>query len=167
MSITLVPIHAILHATYGRYFRHGEGGIASAVAFSRRLLPVAITWSLVAGIGLWFVAPVAPIIVGKEFNDTVNVVRWLAPIPLLATIQVFGAGSLTGAGYQGARSMIQIFTALINIALNVVLIPVYGWHGAAVATLASTTILLLGTWGVVARLAMTERQELAARRNVV
>ena len=54
---------------------------------------------------------------------------------------------MTGADFQGFRSCIQVVVALLNVCLNLWLIPGYSWRGAAWASLVSDGLLVLGTWG--------------------
>ena len=49
--------------------------------------------------------------------------------------------SLTGAGFQGARSGIQVLVALFNVGINLWLIPTYSWRGAAWASIISDGLL--------------------------
>jgi len=53
---------------------------------------------------------------------------------------------LTGAGHQGLRTSIQTAIAVFNILINLWIIPLYGWRGAAWSSLASDGLLLLGLW---------------------
>jgi Na+-driven multidrug efflux pump len=56
----------------------------------------------------------------------------------------FLADSLTGAGFQGVRTSVQLLVAGQNVLLNLWLIPDHGWRGAAWASLASDGMLMIG-----------------------
>lgn len=90
-----------------------------------------------------FFAPWIIYILGDEYQNAIATVRWLAPIPIIGSLQLLLADSLTGAGFQKTRSVIQITTALANIGLNVWLIPLYSWKGAAWATLSSDSFRVI------------------------
>jgi Na+-driven multidrug efflux pump len=62
----------------------------------------------------------------------------------LRSIHYFLANSLSGAGHQGRRALVQLGTVGINVLLNLWLIPAYSWRGAAWASLASDGALVLG-----------------------
>ena len=61
----------------------------------------------------------------------------------------FLADSLTGAGYQRMRMIVQISVAIFNVGLNLWLIPAYSWRGAAWSSLASDGALVLAMYAAV------------------
>ena len=107
-------------------------------------------YSIVAGIGLLLFAPVVPYILGSDYTNVVEALRWLAPIPLLRGLQHFGGDILTGTGFQGLRSGLEVIISIFNIGINLWLIPLYSWQGAAWSSLASDGLLLLMLWSMVA-----------------
>ncbi|MCG8606817.1 polysaccharide biosynthesis C-terminal domain-containing protein, partial [bacterium] len=78
-----------------------------------------------------------------EYALSVEVVRWLAVTPLLQSIHYLAANTLTGAGFQNIRGSIQLAVAGINILLNLWLIPIYSWKGAAWSTIGSEALLCI------------------------
>ncbi len=54
--------------------------------------------------------------------------------------------ALTGAGYQGLRTLAQVGVAAFNILINLWIIPAYGWRGAAWSSIASDGLLALSFW---------------------
>jgi O-antigen/teichoic acid export membrane protein len=82
-------------------------------------------------------------VLGPEYAPTVDVLRWLAPLPLLKALHYFAADTLTGAGFQSLRSIVQIGVAGVNVVLNLWLIPRYGWRGAAGSSLVTDGLLLV------------------------
>jgi O-antigen/teichoic acid export membrane protein len=86
---------------------------------------------------------VVPRILGRQYADVTEALRWLALLPLLKTLHFFIADSLTGAGHQGSRTLIQIGVAAFNVLVNLWLIPAYGWRGAAWSSIASDGLLAL------------------------
>jgi O-antigen/teichoic acid export membrane protein len=102
-------------------------------------------WATVVSLAIFFVivlaAPIIPHILGSEYGRSVEALRWLALLPLLKSIHHLTADALTGAGYQGLRTSIQISVAVMNVGINLWLIPAYGWRGAAWSSLASDGLL--------------------------
>jgi O-antigen/teichoic acid export membrane protein len=143
-----VPVRSVLHAAYSNFFRSGRHGIGASFAYAKRILPRMIGYSLLAFAGLYLLAPVFPLIIGKDFGRTVEALRWLAPLPLLKTIHYFLSDSVTGAGYQGLRTAAQVFVAALNVGLNFWLIPAYSWRGAAWSSLACDGALALVMCGI-------------------
>jgi O-antigen/teichoic acid export membrane protein len=150
IDVAFVPVRSVTAAAHANFFREGKDGISGAFALGKRLVKVAGFYGLIAGIGLLLFAPVVPYILGNEYAGAVEAVRWLAPIPLFKATQCFGGDILSGAGFQGLRSGVQLSIAMFNISLNLWLIPLYSWKGAVWSSLASDGLLMLILWTVVA-----------------
>jgi O-antigen/teichoic acid export membrane protein len=104
---------------------------------------------------------------GSEYHASVEALRWLAPILILRTVHRFYSNSLTGAGFQGARTAAQAGVALFNVLLNLWLIPAYSWRGAAWSSLASDALLLVSTVLIVDRLGRFEREANRAEEDLI
>jgi O-antigen/teichoic acid export membrane protein len=152
IDVAFTPIRALLFSTYSQFFRSGEAGVSATAAYARRLLPAAFAYSVGAGLAILLAAPLAPLLLGPEFSETADTLRWLAVLPLLKSLHYLAADTLTGAGFQPVRSRVQVVVALVNIAANFVLIPMYSWRGAAWASVASDALLAIVLWLVVLRL---------------
>jgi O-antigen/teichoic acid export membrane protein len=152
VSLAFTPIMALLLATYPEFFRRGVSGIVESEKFARRMMPAALMYSAAVGCAIALAAPLATVVLGSDYKDTVGALRWLAVAPILQTIYYFGGGVLTGAGFQGSRTAIQVGVAALNIGLCLWLIPAYSWRGAAWATIGCDVALALGFWGIVALL---------------
>jgi len=141
INITFSPILSLLYAAYARFFQHGAAGIRGSLGFALKLFPLAGCYGLAIGILLVAASPLLPFILGAEYSNAANALRWLAPLPFLRAVQYFAGDTLTGAGFQGVRSSIQMFAALFNVVINLWLIPAYSWRGAAWASIASDGLL--------------------------
>ncbi|KKD36511.1 MAG: oligosaccharide flippase family protein [Limnoraphis robusta] len=146
IDVGSVPIYSILGATYAKFFQHGLSGIKGSLDFAKRLLPVIVLYGIVAAIGFWVLAPFVPDILGEEYENAVGALRWLAPVPFYLGVQYMAADALTGAGFQRSRSIVQVSAAILNVGLNIILIPIYSWQGATWATLSSETFKLILLW---------------------
>ncbi|MFN0080641.1 MAG: oligosaccharide flippase family protein [Prosthecobacter sp.] len=150
IDIAFTPVRALLSASYAGFFRHGAKGVRESFAYAKRFLPHVAIYGLAAGIALYAAAPVVPLMLGHEYDDTVDAVRWLALLPFLKAMHYFAADTLTGAGFQGLRSRIQALMAVFNVGINFWLIPAYSWLGAAWSSLLTDGLLALCLWLVVA-----------------
>ena len=137
IEVGSVPIYAVLSASYPRFFQQGIKGIRSCLSLVKQLLPFVAIYSILALVGFLVFAPWITYILGDEYQNAIATIRWLAPIPIIGSLQQLLADSLTGAGFQRIRSAIQITTAFTNLGLNLWLIPLYSWRGAVWATLSS------------------------------
>lgn len=144
-----VPLLALFGATYTRFFQHGASGIRGSLGFAKRLLPILTLYAIATVIGFWLLAPFIPLILGEEYRDAIEALLWLSPLPAIATFQYLAADTLTGSGYQKARSVVQVSAAIVNILLNIWLIPQFSWKGAAYATLISDSLRLVSLWIIV------------------
>lgn len=153
-----IPIFAIQGASYPRFFKHGEQGIRGTVGFAKKLMLPGLAYGILTLITLVFLAPFVQYILGEEFAQSSQVLLWLAPIHLLYMLQFLAADSLTGAGFQRSRSFIQVTAAVLNISLNLYLIPIYSWQGAIWATLSSELFKSVSLWIVVGLLYRRERK---------
>ena len=161
IDVSFTPVRSLLYASYARFFQSGVSGIRGTLAFSVKLLPYAVGYGLLASLVLFLFAPVLPYILGKEYTETVLALRWLSLLPLLKSIHYFAADSLTGAGFQGTRSICQLVTAFLNVGLILWLIPAYSWRGAAWASIATDLVLALAMWGLVMRIKKHECPQIA------
>jgi O-antigen/teichoic acid export membrane protein len=148
IEVAFTPVRSILNAANSKMFRKGQHGIAHSYGYAKRLLPHTIAYSVAAFLALYLLAPLFPLVIGKDFARTVEALRWLALIPLLKTLSYFFSDSVTGAGYQGFRTAAQVFVAVLNVGLNFWLIPAYSWRGAAWSSLACDGALALVMYGV-------------------
>ena len=153
-----VPLLALSGATYTRFFQHGVSGIRGSLGFARRLLPMITFYAIASIIGYWVLAPYIPVILGEEYRDAIDALLWLSPLPAIAAFQYLAADTLTGSGHQKARSIVQVAAAIINVILNIILIPRFSWQGAAWATLISDSLRLICLWLIVFLLLRREYQ---------
>ena len=141
VDVTFAPISALLAAAYPGFFRAGETGVTSTLTYAKRLLPRALVYSLSACLAILLCANVVPYILGSEYARTVEALRWLAVLPVLKALHYFLSDTLTGAGYQVVRTVIQTGVAIFNVLINLWLIPAYSWRGAAWSSIASDALL--------------------------
>lgn len=150
VDFSFQPVRALLASTYPRFFQHGTEGLTGTRRLAKRLLPFAAVYAFLAGIVLILAAPLLPVLLGHDFRASVEALRLLSPLVLFRSVHYFFADVLTGAGFQGLRSGLQVLVAGLNVVLNLWLIPVYSWRGAAWASLVCDGSLAVGMFAVVA-----------------
>jgi O-antigen/teichoic acid export membrane protein len=143
VEVAFIPVYSLLAAAYARFFTSGQQGVHGTWELSRRLLPYAVIYAIAAGIGLYLLAPLLPWLLGPDFAESVQAIRWLAAVPLLMTLHRFAADSLTGAGWQATRTHIEFGAAALNVVLNLLIVPSFSWRGTAWVTLATETVLIV------------------------
>jgi O-antigen/teichoic acid export membrane protein len=148
MDASFIPVRGLLATTYPHFFKKGEKGVAETTRFALRLLPWAAGWGVIALLGIIVCSPLVPKILGIEYEQSANILLWISLIPLFRSFHYMAADSLTGAGYQGYRSAFQIGVAIVNFGLNLWLIPLYSWLGAAWSSLISDGMLAICLWSL-------------------
>jgi O-antigen/teichoic acid export membrane protein len=137
VNIGAMPITSIVGAALPRFFREGVKGIAATVPLARQLLArTAVVGVAISG-AMFLSSPIIPHLVGKSFVESVSAVRWLCLIPLFRCFHLSAGDAIAGAGHQKYRLVCQSIAAGGNLALNLFLVPRYGWLGAAWASLAT------------------------------
>jgi O-antigen/teichoic acid export membrane protein len=146
IDVSFVPVKSLLAASYSSFFRAGTRGINSAAKFGRSMLLWPLLYSVGISVVLFFGAPLVPSVLGRQFTTSAIALRWLALLPILKVIHSVGSDILTSADRQGLRTSIQAAVAVGNISLNMLILPVFGWRGAAWTSLACDGILAVVVW---------------------
>lgn len=146
IDVTMTPVRSLAAAAYPHFFRKGVGGMAATYPYALSLIAKTIIYGSTASAGLWLIAPVLPQVLGPKYEAVAPAVRWLALIPFLRCIHSFLADALSGAGFQRTRTAIQVLVALVNIGLNLVILPRYSWRGAAWTSLGCDGLLVVLFW---------------------
>jgi len=157
IDVATIPVLAVREAAMPRFFRSGGEGIRVsgllAVSLLKRTLPMA----LLAGVGVYAMAPLAPRLVGHGFGESVSALRWLCLIPLFRSIHHMTGSAMTGSGKQTYRTASQVVAAGFNLATNLYLIPRFGWLGAAWSSLMTDGMLAVANSGMLAWMCGLER----------
>ena len=158
LDIAAMPIGSLKDAAMPRLFRKGAGGVSEAAALAQRLWRRSIPFSLVVACGLFLLAPLIPYIAGRSFAETVVALRWLCLIPVFRSVHEIAGSALTGAGLQRYRTATQVIAVVLNVLLNLWLIPIHGWRGSAWASLATDGGLCAMNWGMLKILVAQSRR---------
>jgi O-antigen/teichoic acid export membrane protein len=137
IDMLFLPLAALLWASISRFFRSGEAGIPAAFRYSLRVLPMPSVYVVVCLLGIFLGARYLPHVFGDEFQGIDTVVYWLSPLLAVLLIRHLLRLVVIGAKSSFIAGVIEIAGALTNIAGNLMLIPMYGWKGAAIATFVS------------------------------
>lgn len=143
VSMATVPTQALISSFFARFYKEGHLGIRSSFAFTAKFMPICLAYGSVVGLAIYFLAPLLTLVLGERYQSSVDVIRLLAVVPVLQTFNLLLSDHLTGAGYQGGRTAIQVSVAIFNILLCLILIINYDWVGAAWATILSELALVI------------------------
>ena len=143
IDVSMTPVRSLVGAAYPHFFRKGVSGMRATYEYALSLIGKAWIFGLFMSAILWCFAPALPLILGSKYGAVVPALRWLAPIPLLRCVHLFLADALSGAGRQRIRAGIQVGVALMNVGLNLILLPVYSWRGAAWTSVGCDALLVV------------------------
>jgi O-antigen/teichoic acid export membrane protein len=144
IDVSFAPVWSMLAASYPSFFRAGANGIRATLSYAKPLLLRALGYAVLVCFLMLAGAGLVPRILGGEYVSTVEALRWLAVLPILKVVHFFLSDALTGAGFQGVRSAIQIGVAIFKVLINLWIIPLYSWRGAAWSSIASDALLACG-----------------------
>ncbi len=134
VDIFLLPIHSLIGAATPRFFQEGNKGIYHALMYSIKLIKIPFTYSLSIGFIIYLSAKFTPFILGDSFNESIEAIRYLAWIPIIILPKILLQSIIASSGFQKKGMQIVLTGAVINIICNLLLIPIIGWRGAAIAT---------------------------------
>lgn len=86
---------------------------------------------------------VVSLLYGKEYMESAVVLAILSGYLLLRFLNVVSGFTLSSINQQGSRVLSQGIAALINVILNLILIPLYGFIGAAISIVITEIIFFL------------------------
>ena len=97
----------------------------------------------------WLLAPILiPLLFGEKYEYSVEILNITAlSIPVLFVASSVGAVLVTKENMK-IKVKVMFFVAILNLVLNIIFIPIYGELGAAVTTVISNFILLVGYYYV-------------------
>ncbi|MGQ9836617.1 MAG: lipopolysaccharide biosynthesis protein [Cyanobacteriota bacterium] len=143
INFSQTPMIALLTSHFAEICRQGQKGLHHSWRYAWQLFPWVLGYGSLATLGLAIGSHGIPWVLGSAYQETALILRWLSPVILLEGIHLLFSHVLTGAGLQKPRSRLQLLALGLNGLLNAVWIPMWGWQGAALATLASEVALLL------------------------
>lgn len=130
----IIPIEALVRATDADMFQRGAQGAHRAVTLLRKLVLPAAGVAFAVAVAMFLAAPIVPLIVGSEYKESVEVIRWLAFLPLVRVNQIFPSNAIIASGNPFRSVRLLFVAAATNVGLNIYMIPHHGWRGALIST---------------------------------
>jgi O-antigen/teichoic acid export membrane protein len=143
VDMALVPITSLLTASLPSFFRAREAGPDHSLALTGRLIRLPILYALLAATGMYLFASIIPLLLGNTFATAIAPLRWLALMPVICLPRLFLQQLLIGNDHQAYAVASLTFGALLNIGINLLLIPSLGWLGAVTATYIAEAVMCL------------------------
>lgn len=115
--------------------------VKRSTSILRLVMPIMVVLSVVLAI---FAPVIIRILYGTEFIEAGSILRILLPGACLITVSKVLHPDLAARGYPLFALRVFILTLIINVVLNLVLIPQYGIYGAAFASTVSYSLAGIG-----------------------
>lgn len=146
-----VPVRALADSTFARFFRNGQQSPSETYKLARRTTAVGGGLTLAGGLVIVACAPLLPWLLGDKWQPAVLATQWLAFVPFLVALQMYAFNALIGLGRQKACLFVTVGASLLNISLNLALIPRFDWKGSAAATIVSEVLSVIALWVLLRR----------------
>ena len=145
MLFALMPLLALVNATHVSFLR-GRGDANGQLRRAVRSSLVALAYGVPAALCLFLVAPLAPLVLTRDFSETTRMLQWLAPLVLLRGNSNFPMNGLMGLGLNALRTKLVVGNALLSVVLYATLIPRYSWRGALASAYVTELTLAVSGW---------------------
>jgi O-antigen/teichoic acid export membrane protein len=141
VQLGFIPVRALIGSSHPRFLVNTPGEKKEHLGRAVRYTRPAALYSIVALVGIVVTAPVVPAFFGSEYDGTLPLLIALSPLVLLRSLSLFPLNALMGLGRYGTRFAIIAAAAVLNVGLNLVLIPPLSIWGAVIATMIHRGVL--------------------------
>jgi len=94
-------------------------------------------------------ADLVPLILGTAFDNSTKIIYFLAFMPIVVLPRVFMQSILSTINLQKTGMKIILTGSVINILLNLVMIPKWGWYGAVFSTYFAEISMSIGMVSII------------------
>lgn len=138
-----LPLRMLIRSFDADLFRAGADGLRATLAITRKMAPAGLFLGVMASIGLWICAPLVPILLNDSWADGIEVIRLLAILPAIRSVQYLLGNSLTAARLQWWRFGAIVVSLVVNVGLNLIYLPNGTWRTAAYTTFVSEILMVI------------------------
>ena len=156
ISLSFMPMRAILEATFPRQVQLAKRDASGCKRFTYSVMLVNIGLGACIALALFVTAPLLVYVLGDEFADSVDVLRWGFLLPVFQAVHYTLGNHLTAIGQQHARMALQVILLVIYVVAGIIVIPIYSWKGAIGTSLGCE--FLLGMMFMIACQVLPNRQ---------
>lgn len=150
-SLLFVPITflSVVFPVLAVYHRERSGEMLDVLSrFYKALLLMG--WPMAVGIFV-LAHPLTPLLLGQDFARSEPAMRVLALALGVAFVNNAFIGALNASDRQSSFTWAAAWSLVANLALNLTLIPLFGYQGASWATVATEVTLGIAGWILVRR----------------
>lgn len=136
-----MPQRMLMRASDANLFRAGKDGTVAALGVTRALLGPSVAVNVAVGVGMVAVSPLLPYLTPR-YGDLPPVLRLLAVLPLVRGLQWLVGNTLSASGHQKGRVVCTWTAVVVNLGLNLALLPTGTWRTAVFTTMVTEVYLL-------------------------
>jgi len=151
VSVGMMPLRALDSAAFQRFLPHDPSIKGQHLRRTLKYCRLSLSLCAVIGLSLYFAAPHLGFLLGRDFEGSETMIRWLTLyLPALA---VSGAplNGLLGLGKVRTRAAISLASGIVSLGLYVALIPHLSWKGAVIGTIVGEVFLATVGWSALVR----------------
>ena len=142
IGLASIPTNAFLYISYTPLFTKGRHSPESILRYTLTSIRRSLTLTVLLALLVAVFARPAVAFFGANYEASARILATLAPlIPLLLLRQTF-ANALGAIALERYRLLGSVSALLVNLLLNLLLIPIFGWLGSAIAILVSELLLV-------------------------
>ncbi|MBQ7631916.1 MAG: flippase [Paludibacteraceae bacterium] len=138
-TVCVAPVSMALYPEISRRF---EVSKAEGVRSLKRVLLIAGAGSAAVSLLTYLFAPLAiRIIYGAGFAPSVEILRWLSPIPFLVMMAtLLTVQGMYGLGLQKWAPYVGLVLAVVCVSMNLILLPLWGVKAVCVSWIAAQVL---------------------------
>lgn len=146
VSMALTPLRAMDVAVFHRFLQSDDQRYGVHTRRARLYSFASLVVVTPIGLLLLVLAPQLDLVLGDEFNDSVEMTRWLLLWLPLRAVSGAPMNGMLGLGRLGLRFLVLCAGAASAMAVYLLVIPGTGWEGAVIGTLVGEAVLLVIGW---------------------
>ena len=140
IGVVMMPLNALWTVIYPSFFKKQTQDSWSR---ARLLMPIAAGYGVFASACLWLGAPVLEVLLGSAYQESVQLLRQMAFLPVIIATYTPWALAMAGSGMQGQKMKWQWCLLVLGGCLGAGLIPVLGLSGVVVVSYVCHGIMLV------------------------
>lgn len=163
VSMAMLPLRAMDVAIFHRFLSSDDSAFGQHTRRARQYSVVSLVVILPIALALLVLAPQLTLVMGDEFEGSVEMTRWLTLWLPIRAVSGAPLNGMLGLGRLGLRFLVLLTGAVSAMAIYIGLIPNMGWEGAVIGTIVAEVILLVVGW--VALMKAQQRHDTKVRAN--
>lgn len=146
VSMALTPLRAMDVAVFHRFLQSDESAYGQHTRRARLYSMASLAVITPIALVLLVLAPQLEFILGAEFSDSVEMMRWLLLWLPIRAVSGAPLNGMLGLGRLGLRFGVLLLGAATAMTIYILVIPGTGWEGAVFGTVVAEIVVLVVGW---------------------